>query len=267
MLHAKSGTVHLRDGAMDYIRFGNGPRDLIMLPGLGTSLRPIRGTELPMALMYRAFAKDFTVWAFDRKYPMPGGYTTRDMANDQALAMVKLGIERADVVGVSMGGMIAQWLAADHPERVERLVLTVTCPRPNPILEEAVGEWVSLAKAGDHAAFLAGNLRRIYSGDYCRRNGWLTPLVGALTKPESYEPFYRQAEACLGHDAFEVLPTIRAKTLVLGGEQDRCLGGGASRELAARIPGAALKMYPQWGHGLYEEEKTFNTEVLAFLRS
>lgn len=266
MIHAKSGTVTLRDGAMEYIRFGSGPRNLIMLPGLGTSLRSIRGTQLPMALMYRVFAKDFTVWSFNRKSPMGEGCTTRDMARDQALAMVRLGIEKADIFGVSMGGMIAQWLAADYPEKVERLVLVVTCSRPNPVLQEAVGEWVSLAKAGDHAGFMASNLSRIYSEDYCRRNGWLTPLVGALTKPKSYEPFFLQAGACLNHDVYDALPTIRAKTLVLGGGQDRCLGGDASREIAAKIPGAELKLYPQWGHGLYEEEKTFNRTVLEFLR-
>ncbi|MBQ2920779.1 MAG: alpha/beta hydrolase, partial [Oscillospiraceae bacterium] len=54
--------------------------------------------------------------------------------------------------------------------------------------------------------------------------------------------------------------------LVLGGEQDNCLGGGASREIAGRIGGAQLRMYPEWGHGLYEEEKTFNRTVLDFLR-
>ena len=265
MFHAKSGTVTLRDGAMEYIRFGSGARNLVMLPGLGTSLRSIRGTELPMALMYRVFPKDYTGWAFNRKSPMPAGFTTRDMAMDQALAMVKLGIEKADVFGVSMGGMIAQWLAADFPERVGKLVLTVTCARPNPILQEAVGEWISCAENGDHAGFMDSNLRRIYSEDYYRRNKWLTPLIGALTKPTSYDPFFQQANACLTHDVYGALPTIRAKTLVIGGEQDNALGGDASREIAARIPGAELKMYQQWGHGVYEEERTFNGVVLDFL--
>ena len=265
MFHAKSGVVTLPDGAVEYIRFGSGPRKLVMLPGLGTGLRSIRGTELPMALMYRAFAKEHTVWVFNRKSPLAVGSTTRDMARDTALAMGKLGMERADVFGVSMGGMIAQWLAVDHPERVERLVLTVTSSRPNPILREAIGEWMSCAKRGDHAGFMESSLRRIYSEGYYRRNKWLAPLVGALTKPKSYGPFFIQAQACLDHDCYDALPAIRAETLVLGGEQDNCLGGEASREIAARIGGAQLRMYPEWGHGLYEEEKTFNRTVLEFL--
>ena len=117
--HAKNGTVKLSGGEMEYIRFGSGNRNLVMLPGLGDSLRSLKGTALPVAVMYRQFAKDFTVYMFSRRQNLPSGYTTRQMARDQAEAMEQLGIEQADVFGVSMGGMIAQYLAIDHPQKVE----------------------------------------------------------------------------------------------------------------------------------------------------
>ena len=252
-------------GQMDYIRFGSGERALIMLPGLGDGLRTVKGTALPMALLYRKFTKKFTVYAFSRREPLPEGCTTRDMARDQVEAMEALGIDRADILGVSMGGMIAQWLAIDHPQRVGKLILTVTCPAQNPILRQSVQEWIDLAKQGDHGGFMDSNLRRIYSEGYYRKNRWMTPLVGALTKPKSYDRFYRQADACLTHDAAAELDKIRAKTLVIGGEKDLALGGEASRVLAERISGAELKMYPEWGHGLYEEAGDFQDTVLQFL--
>ena len=263
--NAKNATVDLGDATMDYIRFGTGARALVMLPGLGDGLRTVKGTALPMALMYRMFGKDYTVYAFSRRNSPAMGHSTRDMARDVAVALEKLGVETADVFGVSMGGMIAQWLAIDYPEKVGKLILTVTCPKPNPILAESVGEWVSLAKAGDHAGFMDSNLRRIYSEDYYRANRWMAPIVGRLTKPRSYERFFVLAQACLTHDAYEFLEQIRARTLVVGGEKDLALGGDASRELAERIPDARLVMYGRWGHGLYEEEKTFNHEILKFL--
>ncbi|MBQ7099366.1 MAG: alpha/beta hydrolase [Oscillospiraceae bacterium] len=261
----RNGSLTIDGARMDYIRFGSGARVLIMLPGLGDGLRTVAGTALPMALLYRKFSKRYTVYAFSRREPLAAGCTTRDMAADQAKAMEALGIDRADILGVSMGGMIAQWLAIDHPERVGKLILTVTCPEPNPILTESVQEWVDLAKRGDHAGFMDSNLRRIYSERYYRRNRWLTPLVGALMKPKSYERFFLQANACLTHDALAELPKIKAQTLVIGGEKDLALGGEASKILAQHIPGAELKMYPQWGHGLYEEAGDFNDVVLAFL--
>ena len=257
-----NGTI----GTTDYIRFGRGKRNLIILPGLGDGLRTVRGTALPMAWMYRIFAKDFTVWMVSRRDFLPEGHTTRDMARDLAELMTQLGIERADILGVSMGGMIAQWLAIDHPEKVNKLILTVTAARPNAMLEEAVQTWMAQAEAGDHTALMADNLCRIYSDDYCRKNGWMVPVLGALTKPKSYDRFLIQAAACLSHDAFEELPRIQAPTLVIGGEQDKALGVEPSREIAAQIPGAELKIYAQWGHGMYEEAKDFNQIVLNFLQ-
>ena len=259
---AKNG----RTGDTDYVRFGSGERVLIMLPGLGDGLQTVKGTALPMALMYRKLAKDFTIYMFSRKNDLPEGHTTRDMAYDLAEAMEALGIEKASVLGVSMGGMIAQHLAIDHPEKIEKLILLVTAPRPNPLLTESVGEWLAQAKQGDHTALMESNVRRIYSESYYRKNKWLIPIMGKLTKPRSYRRFLVQAQACLTHDAWEDLPKISAPTFVIGGEQDRCLGGDASRELAARIPNAKLHMYPQWGHGLYEEAKDFMGLVLSFLR-
>ena len=250
---------------MDYIRFGTGKRILIMLPGLGDSLRSVKGTALPMAMMYRKFCKDFTVYAFSRKNALLKGYTTRDMARDQAEAMEQLGIQKADIFGVSMGGMIAQHLAIDYPEKVNKLILTVTSARPNPILTESIHEWVSCAKHGDHTAFMDSNVRRIYSEGYYRKNKWLVPIMGKLTKPKSYERFFVQADACLTHDAYENLNRIKAQAFVIGGEQDRTLGGDPSTEIASKISGSELLMYEQWGHGLYEEAKDFNQRVIDFL--
>ena len=265
LYNANNGTLKIGGSEMDYIRFGTGERILVMLPGLGDGLRSVKGTALPMAFTYRVFAKDFTVYAFSRKNALPEGYTTKEMAADQAAAMEQLGIQKADVLGVSMGGMIAQHLAISYPEKVGKLILAVTSARPNPILTESIGEWVSCAKRGDHTAFMDSNVRRIYSEGYYHKNKWLVPIMGKLTKPKSYERFFIQADACLKHNAFDNLHQIQAPTLVIGGEKDNALGGGASREIAAQIPGAELRMYEQWGHGLYEEAGDFNQTVLNFL--
>ena len=261
LYHAKNGRIC----GTDFIRFGTGKQVLVILPGLGDGLRTVNGTALPMAWMYRMFAKAFTVYVFSRKNALSEGYTTRDMARDQAEAMSALGIGQADIFAVSMGGMIAQHLAIDYPEKVGKLVLAVTAAGTNPLLKESVDEWMDLARKEDHAAFMDSNLRRIYSEAYCRKNSWLIPVTGLLTKPKSYDRFFIQANACLSHNAAGDLHRITAPTFVIGGEQDQALGGEASREIATAIPGARLLMYPQWGHGLYEEEAGFNTAVLDFL--
>lgn len=265
LFNAKNATLKLNNANMDYIRFGSGSKALIILPGLGDGLRTVKGTALPMALMYRKFAKEFTVYAFSRKQPPAQGCTTADMADDLKSAMDILNIPKAHILGVSMGGMIAQHLAVKYPNAVEKLVLTVTCPKADSVLVKSVSEWMQLAKQGDHTAFMDSNVKNIYSDKYYRRSRWLIPIIGAMTKPKSYERFLIQAEACLAHDAYDGLCRISCPTLIIGGEQDRVLGPEGSRLLAQAIPNSRLHMYLHYGHGLYEEAKDFNDVVLDFL--
>ena len=86
---AKNGKIN----GTEYIRFGTGQRVLIILPGLGDGLKTVGGTAVPMAVMYRMFAKDFTVYMFSRREDLPVGHSTRDMAKDLADSMDDLGIE------------------------------------------------------------------------------------------------------------------------------------------------------------------------------
>ena len=262
---AKNASLPIAGTAMDYIRFGTGKEVLIMLPGLGDGLRTTKGAALPMAAMYRMFARDFTVYAFSRRDVVCEGATTKDMADDIAFAMDALGISKAHIFGVSMGGMIAQHLAADYPEKIIKLVLAVTCPEPNPVMVTAIEGWLEDALRDDHAALMDSNLRLIYSDAYYQKNRHLVPFLAKMTKPKSYDRFIRQAHACLTHDAKEKLPAITAPTLVIGAEQDLVLGAQPSRDMAAAISGAGLKIYEQWGHGVYEEAKDFNDLVLSFL--
>ena len=251
---------------MDYICFGHGHKALVMLPGLGDGLRTVKGTALPMSWMYRQFSHDYTVYAFSRRNDLSKGSSTRDMARDLNEAMNLLGLNTADILGVSMGGMIAQWLAIDYPHRVGKLVLVVTCAESNPILTESINEWLTCISEKNHTGLMHSNLRRIYSESYYRKNRWMVPMLGALIKPKSYDRFRILASACLTHNAAQELPKISAPTYVIGGKLDHVLGGEASRQIADSIPLARLKMYPQWGHGLYEEAPGFLRDVLQFLQ-
>ena len=236
----KNGRITLeKNVTMDYVAFGRGTRPLVILPGLGDGLRGVKGTALPMSILYWAFSKDFRVYLFSRKDPLLPSRTTRDFARDQKAAMDRLGISKADVVGVSQGGMIAQFLAIDYPEAVGKLVLCATCPQPNPTLETAVTLWMRMARRGDAMSLMRDNVERIYSPRYVKRLGWLAPIVGLLTAPSSFHRFLVMAQACLDHNALE--------------------------ELANKIPGSRLVMYPDLGHSVYEEAPDFQSRVLEFL--
>ena len=266
MLHAKNGCLRLTAGEMDYIRFGTGERPLVMLPGVGDGLKTVRGMALPFALLYRQLARDFTVFVFSRRRELPAHFTTREMASDLAAAMDALALPRAAVVGVSQGGMIAQWLAIDHPDMVEKLVLTVTLARPNDAVREAVGVWTEMAQRGDYRGILLDTAERSTSEKRLRQARLEYALLGSVGRPKSFARFLTQAESCVTHDAYDALPRIACPTLVIGGTDDRIVTGQASKEIAARIPGAALYLYEGLGHGLYEEAPDFLGRVAAFCR-
>ena len=257
MLNAQNGRLSLPKGEMDYIRFGSGDKVMVMIPGVGDGLKTVRGMALPFALMYRALARDFTVYVFSRRVNLMPGETTRDMARDLSDAMAALDLSGAAVVGVSQGGMIAQWLAIDHPDKVSRLVLVVTLARPNPTVEAAVGGWLDMADRGDYRGIMVDTAERSYTPKKLRRERWTYWLLGSVGRPKSFERFTIQARSCLTHDAYDELPRIACPTLVIGGREDRIVSGAASEEIAAKIPGCQLYMYDGLGHGLYEEAADF----------
>ncbi len=264
MLHAKNGRLTLSIGEMDYIRFGSGSRTLVMLPGVGDGLKTVRGMALPFALMYRKLSRDFTVYVFSRRVRLATGMTTRDMAEDVSLALEALGLSGVCLVGVSQGGMIAQWLAIDHPDKVGRLILTVTLSRPNPTVRDVISRWSDIAQRGDYRGIMLDTAERSYSKKRLKKARLSYRFLGSFGKPKSFDRFLIQAASCVSHDTYELLPRISCPTLVIGGTDDRIVTGEASREIACQIPGATLYMYEGLGHGLYEEATDFLDRVREF---
>lgn len=264
MFNAENGLLSLQTGEMDYIRFGSGNHVLIMIPGVGDGLKTVKGTALPFALLYRSLCKDFTVYVFSRRRDLAPQMSTRDMADDLNLALEALSLSGVSVVGVSQGGMIAQWLAVDHPDKVRHLILTVTMGRPNPTVQNVIGRWLRMAGSGDYKGIMLDTAERSYSEKKLRTARIMYRFLGNIGKPKSFERFRIQAESCIRHDAWELLPQITCPTLILGGTEDQIVSAQASEELAARIPGSKLKMYEGLGHGLYEEAPDFLDQIRQF---
>ena len=264
--NCKNGCVKLENGTMDYVSFGAGEKNLILLPGLSDGLTTVKGKALLLAGPYRLFFKEYTVRMFSRRNELKEGFTIREMAADQAAAMEALGIKKASVCGVSQGGMIAQVLAVDFPEKVEKLILAVTAPSANETARKCVEDWIRMAEGGDHKSLMIDTAEKSYSQAKLKSYRKLYPVLGMVGKPKSYERFLANARAILGFDATGDLGKIACPTLILGGEEDKIVGAEASRELHERIPGSRLYLYPGLGHAAYEEAKDFNRRICVFLK-
>lgn len=265
LLGAQNGIVCIGNTDMDYVSFGKGKNILVMLPGLAEGLKTVKGMALPLAWWYREYAKEYTVFIFSRKNVLPENYSTQDMAEDQAKAMIALGITNANIMGVSQGGMIAQNLVIGHPELVKKLVLVVTLAQQNEIIQNTASDWISMAEHGDYKSLMIDTAEKTYSEKFLKKYRHLYPFLGMIGKPKDFKRFLIQAKSCLHHDAYSQLDQILCPTLVLGGACDQIVGKTAAVELADQIINSELYIYSGLGHAAYEEARDFNQRVLRFL--
>jgi len=193
------------------------------------------------------------------------------MADDTVGLLDALGIDRAHVAGLSMGGMIAQEMAITCPGRVRTLQLHATLARVDPFLR-AVGQSLLHARAAlGREEYVRLLLTWVLSPrTYAEHADNVEMMVRIMVDhpyPASLAGLTRQAEACWAHDTLERLDQIRCPTLITAGADDIFVPPRFSQELHARIPGAELSVIEGGGHGyLWEQAPAFNDACLQFLR-
>lgn len=264
---AKEGKVKVGSTGMDYVTFGKGQKPFIIIPGLGDGLKTVKGTQKVLARMYKLFAKEYKVYVFSRKNDIEEGYSTRDMAYDQKIAMENLGIKNAHIMGVSQGGMICQYIAIDYPEIIDKLVIGVSVSKQNDTMQKVVKNWIALAENNDYRNLIIDTMEKTFTGNKVKKYRKLYPVITRVGKPKSFKRFIIQANSCLNHNAYDELFKIKSPTLVIGGDSDNVVGKNASEEMSEKINESKLIIYKGLGHGAYEEAKDFNQQVLRFLMS
>ncbi|MBF8190718.1 alpha/beta fold hydrolase [Nonomuraea sp. K274] len=177
-------------------------------------------------------------------------YTTRGFATDVVAVLDELDVPRAHVYGTSMGGRVAQWLAIDHPGRVEALVLGCTSPGGAHGIERSNDVRRSLVQPDREAAGRA-LLELMYTP------AWLATHPGPYhTVGDPAMPAYarrRHLAASAGHDSWDALPRITAPTLVVHGSDDVFNPAANAPLLAERIPAAELRLIEGARHAYFEE--------------
>lgn len=216
----------------------------------------------------------FQVITFDNRDagtngPEAEGYAIADLAADAAGLLRALGIERAHVLGHSMGGFIAQHLALNHPELVDHLILAGTSPAAGaalnqPLLPPSEDDWITdpIERSRARAPLTHG------PGYFDSRPDELEKVAQlSRTNRITREGYTRQLAAISDtHDVRERLGQISAPTLVAHGDADPLVSLRGGQLLADGIPGAILKVYPGVGHYPYREAADdFHRDLDEFL--
>ena len=222
-------------------------------------------------------SKKYCVLRFDNRgagrtvTPREGEFSCEQFADDTVGLMKAKGIERANILSMSMGGMIAQELALKYPERVNKLVLSCTfCGGKHTVQASDEVRQILMDQSGGREGLFDRVLKLMFPKDYLDANpdyvkGFKERFLRA---PMRASNAMRQLMACVSINTYDRLPKILAPTLVACGADDILIPPQNSRILAERIPGAKLIEYPGSGHGFMSQlRETFSKDLLTFLES
>ena len=252
---------------MDYVTFGTGNQPLVIIPGFGDGVQTVKGMAMPFSITYRILAERYRIYVFSRINELRQDYTTRDMSADVAEAMEVLNITSAYVMGISQGGMIAQWLAVDFPEKIKSLILAVTTAKLSDIGMNRISRWLDLSQTESYKELMFDIASHSYTTKSFGKFKYLYRIMGIFGRIKDKQRISIQAVSCLKHDSLAVLEKINCPTLIIGAEKDNVLGVEASLELHQHIKDSQLTILPECGHALYEQNKNFQNRVLVFLES
>ena len=239
-----SGTVQTNGQVLYYEVHGEGPA-LVLVMGIGYDSSLWTLAQVPaLSAQFRVVLVDNRDAGRSSKAGHP--YSIADMADDLAGVLDALGIQRTHLLGLSMGGMIAQEFALRHADRLDRLVLAGTGAAPARSAVDPIQIW-SWVKTNDATGKVFGGqqLASLFSTSFLRNHEAVqetTALLASNPYPMGPEAYGRQADAYLRFDALSRLGAITAPTLVVVGEQDLLTPPWIAREVADAIPGARFEV-------------------------
>jgi 3-oxoadipate enol-lactonase len=196
-------------------------------------------------------------------------YSIKDMATDVAAVLEALGQRPVHLVGYSMGGMIAQEFALEHPHAVQSLTLCVTACRQSPAIKALINSWEIVRPKCDLRTFWQVVLPWCFGEAFFLEPGAQEAVLDKIEAnpyPQPPEAYVRQCRAIATHNSFARLHRIAAPTHVIAGELDLVLPVSNSKLLAEHIPGAQLTILPKVGHAAcWENPTSFNEALIGFL--
>jgi 3-oxoadipate enol-lactonase len=251
---------------LNYELDGEGDETIVLVNGLADDL------ETWVFQLDDLVGAGYRVLRFDnrgvgRSSAPPGPYTTELFARDTKALVDSLGLEDFHLVGVSMGGMIAQEYAIEHGGDLRSLTLACTYAAPGPFCSRMFAMWADLApQLGVPFVMRDVTLWAFTVPFFEEREEELREFEAAMADlPQPLDAYLAQLESIRTHDATARLERITAPTLVLAGEEDILIPVSLSRRLHEGISGSVWQT-TRGGHAcVWEHPKEFNAAVLEFV--
>jgi len=253
---------------MNYDQQGGG-EPLLLIPYLAAD-------HACYAFQVADYAKRFTCISVDLRGTgesdkPDGAYSTETLADDVAALMQAIGVENAQVAGLSLGAAVGMWLAAKHPERVKSLSLHSPWPKSDPYVKSIVSGWQVMARALNDMpeTIIQGIFPWCFTPElYAQKPDYIQALCDFVrSRPrQPVDAFIRQSDAVIGHDALAQLGKIRAPTQITFGGRDLVTSTRFVEPLTNGIRDSEVHVFDDCSHApLYENVAAFNEKTLAFL--
>ncbi len=245
---------------------GEGERTVLLVNGLADDLESW-GYQVPALLEAGYRVVSFDNRGIGRSSRPPGPYSVADLAADAKALVVHLGLTDIDLMGVSMGGMVAQAYALEHPQDLRSLTLACTFAAPGPFCSRMFSMWADTARAqGVPAVMRDVTLWAFTLPFFQERAAELAEFEAAMGELDmDVDAYLAQLAVIQQHDSTARLGGIATPTLVLAGEQDILIPTALSKDLHALVPGAEWRT-TAGGHAcIWEFPAEFNRAFIEFL--
>ena len=264
----KIETVGTDGFTMDYFRFGNGDRTLVIIPGL--SIDSVMKYADAVAGAYDSMTDEFTVYLFDRRKELPEEYSIYDMAHDTAAAISKLGLDHICLFGASQGGMIAMVIAIEYPELVSKLIVGSSSACIDQEQDPVIAEWIGLAKDKNAEGLYLAFGETVYPRNVFEQSRDLIIESAKSITDEDLSRFVILAGSIKGFDITDQLDKISCPVLVIGSNDDNVLGGEASEKIYEQLKDhqkCGLYMYDGYGHAVYDLAPDYRERMINFYKA
>jgi pimeloyl-ACP methyl ester carboxylesterase len=256
----RAGYFH---NGLPYNQMGNGPRNLVVFQGTVFENKPFTPLlNWVYNSVYKPLEGNFTIYSVLRKPNIPEGYTMKNMADDYATMIGEEFEGPVDVIGLSSGGSIALYFAADHPELVRKLIIHSGAYT---LSESSKRIQMQVASLASQRKWMAAYVAQLSPGNRSKLVVWIGALAAVLSDvPKDPSDLVVATEAEDKHNFKERLAQIKTATLVIAGTDDPFYPENLFRETAEGIPNARLILYKGMGHPAHGEQ--FGRDVLMFLK-
>ena len=249
---------------MNYATFGDGSECIVILPGISIKSVVTMADSVEASYCLPEYKNRFVFYLFDQKEDPPMDYSIKNMADDLSWVIRDLGLNKLNILGASLGGMMAFAMGAYYPELVNKLCLVSTAPTAPPSFKKVLPEWISLGREHNITALAPHFADDVYSAKTLSqfRDSIISSILDA-TESE-LDNYAIRSEAMLKWDLGDDIKKIQAPAIAIGSRGDTLYGYECTLQTGESLGCETFLYGPEYGHAVYDEAPDFPERILKF---